>query len=157
MTETYQYYDLPFCQPLSSAHKAEDLGEVLEGDRMIESPYDVNFNVDKEDEVLCTRTLSAADLKKFRTAVKEDYYFQVRTLAAGPAEPSHLASGYCCQGPGVLGGIAGKNSKSEFGAPCRTNKYPREIPTLPWYRQAIPQVSDMFTISLGKDRPVILA
>eukprot|EP00850_Spirogloea_muscicola_P016381 SM000132S26896 [mRNA] locus=s132:243228:245868:- [translate_table: standard] len=42
---------------------------------------------------------------------------------------------------GVLGGIAGKNSKSEFGAPCRTNKYPREIPTLPWYRQAIPQMA----------------
>lgn len=40
----------------------------------------------------------------------------------------------------VLGGIAGKNNKSEFYAPCRTNKYPREIPALPWYRQAVPQV-----------------
>jgi len=40
----------------------------------------------------------------------------------------------------VLGGIAGKNNKSEFYAPCRTNKYPREIPALPWYRKAVPQV-----------------
>ncbi len=40
----------------------------------------------------------------------------------------------------VLGGIAGKNNKSEFYAPCRTNKYPREIPALPWYRNTIPQV-----------------
>ena len=31
-------------------------------------------------------------------------------------------------------GIVGKNSKTEFRAPCRTGKYPREIPTLPWYR-----------------------
>lgn len=40
----------------------------------------------------------------------------------------------------VLGGIAGKNNKSEFYAPCRTNKYPREIPALPWYRKTVPQV-----------------
>ena len=41
----------------------------------------------------------------------------------------------------VLGGIAGKNSKSEFQAPCRTTKYPREIPPLPWYRKTIPQMA----------------
>ena len=34
----------------------------------------------------------------------------------------------------VLGGIVGKNSKTEFKAPCRTGKYPREVPQLPWYR-----------------------
>ena len=41
----------------------------------------------------------------------------------------------------VLGGIAGKNSKVEFQAPVRTTKYPREIPQLPWYRSAIPQMA----------------
>ncbi|KAG1664039.1 hypothetical protein FOA52_010458 [Chlamydomonas sp. UWO 241] len=40
----------------------------------------------------------------------------------------------------VFGGIAGKNNKAEFLAPCRTNKYPREIPELPWYRTALPQM-----------------
>eukprot|EP00958_Prasinococcus_capsulatus_P019085 scaffold2298_cov388-Prasinococcus_capsulatus_cf.AAC.14 len=40
----------------------------------------------------------------------------------------------------VLGGIAGKNSKSEFYAPCRTTKYPREVPALPWYRKPLPQM-----------------
>ena len=40
----------------------------------------------------------------------------------------------------VFGGIAGKNNKAEFLAPCRTNKYPREIPELPWYRTAVPQM-----------------
>uniref|UniRef100_A0A2N9F8L7 Transmembrane 9 superfamily member n=1 Tax=Fagus sylvatica TaxID=28930 RepID=A0A2N9F8L7_FAGSY len=33
----------------------------------------------------------------------------------------------------VLCGIAGKNSKAEFQAPCHTTKYPREIPPWPWY------------------------
>ncbi|KAL0350247.1 UNVERIFIED_CONTAM: Transmembrane 9 superfamily member 3 [Sesamum radiatum] len=41
----------------------------------------------------------------------------------------------------VLGGIAGKNSKAEFQAPCRTTKYPREIPPLPWYRGTLPQMA----------------
>jgi hypothetical protein len=41
----------------------------------------------------------------------------------------------------VLGGIAGKNSKIEFQAPCRTTKYPREIPELPWYRSTVPQMA----------------
>lgn len=41
----------------------------------------------------------------------------------------------------MLGGIAGKNSKAEFQAPCRTTKYPRKIPPLPWYRSAILQMT----------------
>ncbi len=31
-------------------------------------------------------------------------------------------------------------SSAEFLAPCRTNKYPREIPELPWYRTTVPQM-----------------
>lgn len=40
----------------------------------------------------------------------------------------------------VFGGIAGKNTRAEFYAPCRTNKYPREVPVLPWYRSTFPQM-----------------
>lgn len=29
----------------------------------------------------------------------------------------------------------------EFNAPCRTTKYPREVPPLPWFRQALPQMA----------------
>lgn len=41
----------------------------------------------------------------------------------------------------LLGGIAGKNSKSEFKAPCRTTNCPREIPLLRWYRGILPQMA----------------
>ncbi|CAL5365096.1 unnamed protein product [Camellia sinensis] len=41
----------------------------------------------------------------------------------------------------VLGGITGNNSKAEFQAPVHTTKYPREIPSLPWYRGALPQMA----------------
>lgn len=41
----------------------------------------------------------------------------------------------------VFGAIAGKSSRIEFQAPCRTTKYPREIPELRWYRNTIPQMA----------------
>eukprot|EP00958_Prasinococcus_capsulatus_P021372 scaffold2900_cov330-Prasinococcus_capsulatus_cf.AAC.5 len=40
----------------------------------------------------------------------------------------------------VLGGIGGKNIKTDFYAPVRTTKFPREIPELPWYRDTLPQI-----------------
>ncbi|KAK9690928.1 hypothetical protein RND81_09G163900 [Saponaria officinalis] len=41
----------------------------------------------------------------------------------------------------VLGGIAGKNSKAEFRAPCHSTKYPRVIPHLLWCRRSLPQMA----------------
>lgn len=40
----------------------------------------------------------------------------------------------------VVGGVLGKNTRAEFAAPCRTNKYPREVPELAWYRGVVPQM-----------------
>ncbi len=81
-SETYQYYNLPFCTPKDKEYKTEGLGEVLEGDRLVNTPYDIKFRVDKENEILCSRELTAKDLRKFRKAVKKDYYFQVQLLHA---------------------------------------------------------------------------
>ena len=53
---------------------------MLEGDRLVNTPYDIKFRVDKENELLCSRELTAKDLQKFRKAVKKDYYFQVTGL-----------------------------------------------------------------------------
>ena len=81
-SETYQYYNLPFCTPEGGKeYKTEGLGEVLEGDRLVNTPYSIKFRVDKENEILCSRELTAKDLKKFRKSVKKDYYFQVRPLS----------------------------------------------------------------------------
>ena len=52
----------------------------MEGDRLVTTPYDIMFRVDKENEVLCSRELGEKDLTKFRKAVKKDYYFQVGIL-----------------------------------------------------------------------------
>ena len=67
---------------------------MLEGDRLVNTPYDIKFRVDKENEILCSRELTAKDLRKFRKAVKKDYYFQVGALSARMM-PLQAVSGNC--------------------------------------------------------------
>lgn len=57
--------------------KREDLGEVLNGDRMVDALYQLKFRDDKDMVTLCQKKLSKDELAKFRDAVKNDYYFQM--------------------------------------------------------------------------------
>lgn len=41
----YSFYSLPFCRPKKILDSAENLGEVLRGDRIENSPYEVSFGV----------------------------------------------------------------------------------------------------------------
>ncbi|AAF79216.1 F10B6.2 [Arabidopsis thaliana] len=76
-SETYRYFDLPFCIPEGVKEKKEALGEVLNGDRLVSAPYKLNFRDEKESEVYCNKKLSKEEVKQFRKAVEKDYYFQM--------------------------------------------------------------------------------
>ncbi|GMH26821.1 hypothetical protein Nepgr_028664 [Nepenthes gracilis] len=76
-SETYQYFDLPFCSPALVKEKKEALGEVLNGDRLVSALYKLDFLVDKDSEVVCNKTLTKEQVAQFRTAVDKDYYFQM--------------------------------------------------------------------------------
>ena len=41
----YTYYSLPYCRPDKIVDNAENLGEVLRGDRIENSPFVVSFNI----------------------------------------------------------------------------------------------------------------
>ncbi|TYH10720.1 hypothetical protein ES288_A07G199500v1 [Gossypium darwinii] len=241
-SETYRFFDFPFCSSAPVKEKKEALGEVLNGDRLVSAPYRLDFLGNKEAEVACKRKLTKEEVAKFRTAVSKDYYFQMyyddlpiwgflgKVDKEGKADPSeykyylfkHLIFEILYNKDRVIeitvrsdpnalvdltqdepvnvdfmytvkwketetpfekrmdkysesssmphhleihwfsiinscmtkrrlggstfmvmcsGGIAGKNTKAEFQAPCRTTKYPREIPPLPWYRQTLPQMA----------------
>ncbi|KAJ0722441.1 putative nonaspanin (TM9SF) [Helianthus annuus] len=75
--ETYAYYDLPYCPPDIVKEEKLSLGEMLNGDRLVSTPYKFEFLVDKAYEVLCNTTLSKTDVSKFRTAIEKDYYMQL--------------------------------------------------------------------------------
>lgn len=60
--ETYHYYQLPVCSPQKIRHKSLSLGEVLDGDRMAESLYEIRFRENVEKRVLCHLQLSSAQV-----------------------------------------------------------------------------------------------
>jgi transmembrane 9 superfamily member 2/4 len=69
----YEYYSLPYCSP-SKVHKyAENLGEVLRGDRIENSMYEIRMRYDEFCKVVCRKELSAKEAAKFRARVKGDY------------------------------------------------------------------------------------
>ncbi|PQP99172.1 transmembrane 9 superfamily member 5 [Prunus yedoensis var. nudiflora] len=76
-SETYQYYDLPFCYPDPVIQKKESIGEVLNGDRLANTLYQLNFRQDKNGERLCQKKLKVAEVAKFRDAIVNDFYFQM--------------------------------------------------------------------------------
>ncbi|CAM8951349.1 unnamed protein product [Rhodiola kirilowii] len=76
-SETYRYFDLPFCSPGHVTEKKEALGEVLNGDRLVSAPYKLDFLSEKDSEVVCKKRLSKEEVVKFREAVSKDYYFQM--------------------------------------------------------------------------------
>ncbi|XP_059649751.1 transmembrane 9 superfamily member 2-like isoform X3 [Cornus florida] len=76
-SETYAYSDLPFCSPDHVKQKKEALGEVLNGDRLVSSPYKLDFRVEKDSEVVCRKKLTKEEVSQFRTAVAKEYYFQM--------------------------------------------------------------------------------
>ncbi|XP_057974782.1 transmembrane 9 superfamily member 5-like [Malania oleifera] len=76
-SETYQYFDWPFCCPDPIVERKESLGEVLNGDRLNNALYELKFREDKIQVPLCQKKLGRVEAAKFRDAVANDFYFQM--------------------------------------------------------------------------------
>ncbi|KAK9153680.1 hypothetical protein Sjap_001160 [Stephania japonica] len=76
-SETYQFYDWPFCSPDQLTEKKESLEEVFNGDRLTNSLYELIFRVDKNMYTLCDKKLTTEEVAKFRHAVHSGFYFQM--------------------------------------------------------------------------------
>jgi len=77
-TETYRYYSLPFCKPQGELKgDSHTLGEILTGDRKMDSLYKLNFKTDKDRVTLCTKKTSKGDISKFRDAISTSSYFEM--------------------------------------------------------------------------------
>ncbi|VFQ84790.1 unnamed protein product [Cuscuta campestris] len=71
----YGYYTLPFCKPLEGVKdSAENLGELLMGDRIENSPYRFRMRVNESEIFLCkTGALSADQFKILKERIDEMY------------------------------------------------------------------------------------
>eukprot|EP00048_Salpingoeca_helianthica_P015775 m.228531 g.228531 ORF g.228531 m.228531 type:complete len:628 (-) comp17506_c0_seq1:92-1975(-) len=75
----FEYYFLPFCQPPKLKRKAENLGEVLRGDRITNTPYELHMNKNTTCTLLCAseghlgRMHKKPDLVKFAKFIKREF------------------------------------------------------------------------------------
>jgi len=69
----YAYYTLPFCKPPVITESVENLGEILTGDMIENSPYEIKMLEDTDCKVLCTVTLTAKQKEKFRSMIDDEY------------------------------------------------------------------------------------
>lgn len=69
----YDYYSLPFCRPKDVEEAAENLGEILAGDIIENSPFELYMKKDETCKLLCKKTYSDEDLTHFATKVGEEY------------------------------------------------------------------------------------
>ncbi|KAM3327717.1 transmembrane 9 superfamily member 2 [Capsicum galapagoense] len=78
-SESYRYYDLPFCIPdyVKWEEKKDAVGEILNGDSVVSGPYELDFLVEKEAEILCRKNLTRDEVTQFQKAVDKDYYFEM--------------------------------------------------------------------------------
>eukprot|EP01026_Neomeris_dumetosa_P045958 TRINITY_DN3905_c0_g2_i1.p1 TRINITY_DN3905_c0_g2~~TRINITY_DN3905_c0_g2_i1.p1 ORF type:complete len:637 (-),score=54.75 TRINITY_DN3905_c0_g2_i1:411-2321(-) len=70
----YEYYSLPYCRPENISSTAENLGEVLRGDRIENSAYQVKMRKDEQCKILCRiDSLNAVQTEAFKGKIEDEY------------------------------------------------------------------------------------
>uniref|UniRef100_A0A7S0EMU6 Transmembrane 9 superfamily member n=1 Tax=Hanusia phi TaxID=3032 RepID=A0A7S0EMU6_9CRYP len=71
----YEYYVLPFCHKGVNlkVQDALNLGEVLRGSRIYETPYNFKMGSDQTCKILCRSVYDAQEQKAFALMIEEDY------------------------------------------------------------------------------------
>lgn len=72
----YDFYSLPFCGSESKKdHKSKpvNLGQVLMGDRMKPTDYEINMKENVQCKILCTKELSSDDVKILKKRIEQEY------------------------------------------------------------------------------------
>ncbi|KAI7728525.1 hypothetical protein M8C21_001043 [Ambrosia artemisiifolia] len=69
----YSYYSIPYCRPNKIVDSAENLGEVLRGDRIENSPYEFQMRVPEMCNVVCRIVLDDKTTKEFKEKIDDEY------------------------------------------------------------------------------------
>eukprot|EP00268_Persea_americana_P016646 TRINITY_DN1788_c0_g1_i4.p1 TRINITY_DN1788_c0_g1~~TRINITY_DN1788_c0_g1_i4.p1 ORF type:complete len:640 (+),score=91.65 TRINITY_DN1788_c0_g1_i4:162-2081(+) len=69
----YSYYSLPYCSPEKIVDNAENLGEVLRGDRIENSPFVFKMREPQMCTIACRITLDAKQAKDFKEKIEDEY------------------------------------------------------------------------------------
>ncbi|CAK9175733.1 unnamed protein product [Ilex paraguariensis] len=69
----YSYYSLPYCRPQTIVDSRENLGEVLRGDRIENSPFVFKMREPQMCHVVCQLTLDPKTAKEFKDKIADEY------------------------------------------------------------------------------------
>ncbi|PHT45899.1 Transmembrane 9 superfamily member 9 [Capsicum baccatum] len=69
----YDYYYLKYCKPTKILNSAENLGEVLRGDRIENSVYTFPMIQEQSCQVVCRQKLDAESAKNFKEKIDDEY------------------------------------------------------------------------------------
>lgn len=78
--ETYTYNSLPFCVPEGFKELEEHalgLGEILEGNELVESGIQMAFKVNSPVKTLCRQKLNQEQSDKFKDAIERKYWYEM--------------------------------------------------------------------------------
>ena len=75
----YEYYSLPFCKPKGKMkYKSENLGEILRGDRIVNTPYQVQMAKDVKCALVCDQlSWDAKDSTDVFMRIKKEYFIHL--------------------------------------------------------------------------------
>jgi len=69
----FGYYTLPFCKPAAVKERVENLGEILGGDVIENSPYELKMKINETCKVLCKKRLGKMAKNLLRRRIDRDY------------------------------------------------------------------------------------
>jgi transmembrane 9 superfamily protein 2/4 len=69
----YRFYWLPYCEPPNIHIMAENLGEILMGDSIENSLYDIQMNVNASCKYMCKRDLTEEDKQRLKRMIDDEY------------------------------------------------------------------------------------
>jgi len=79
--ETYNYFYLPYCKAnpdQAAEHSWGGLGEVLQGNELINSHLEIEFKVPiSEPTVICSQVLHAQQAEQFKNAIERQYWYEL--------------------------------------------------------------------------------
>ncbi|CAD8122141.1 unnamed protein product [Paramecium sonneborni] len=70
-SETYTYYQLPYCKPNDLEEVIESLGQQLSGDQQMKSLYKFDENI--EDKQVCQKNVTKMEMQKWMDAIDQEY------------------------------------------------------------------------------------
>lgn len=73
----YDFYYLDYCKPKEIVNSAENLGEVLRGDRIENSPYVFGMRENKLCNYVCKKKLDSKSAKNFKEKIDDEYRVQM--------------------------------------------------------------------------------